>query len=401
MGWTILNEITRQPHHLHVVDVQSNTAIIKMPEVWETCTHSPFVFLSTLGSGSFGKVRSTSSTRCVKTFDDEECFYHEMVLNDIINIAKLKEPYGTWKCLLSMETACISCQAIIYTRYDCTVETYPFWRAITPETVVRGFTGLIGAVEFLNHSCGIFHSDISTSNLFIKLGKDKKDIASIVLADIGVGSLHAGNTCTNITVLSNKTSQPLHEIIGGRDPFYVCKDMFKPCSVLFRCYCMLMNPISDADNRGKLTSKDPPVSKRLAKRMDLASLAYCLLEVLEKVLDTHKKEPTINFLDHCTYNRPHPLYYLAFMAPKVVMCKLLSTTWKCKINLGMDTNGNCDYITLTPPHKQVFRDWCQALERRYLRLLFQYQCFKIRSVSLRQLTLSLLAYDKFGLPGQL
>lgn len=394
---TVINDMLGQRDCFHVVDVKGNTAFIKMPERRETCLHSPHIFLSTLGGGSFGRVMSISDSRCVKTFGEEEWFFHEMILNDAINLGKLKHPLGNWKSLLSMDDACMSCRTITYPRYQCTVEQFPFWRITSAETVAQTFTGLVGAVEFLNQTCGIFHSDISTSNIFVRTGKNEKDLRSLVLGDVGVGSFHTGNTCTSVVVVCNKTNAPKHKLPGGRDPFYVGKDIFKTASLLYRCYCVVASPASGTEDLG---SSDSPVGMALARNTDLGSLGYCLFDVLEKMLDISRKEPTMAFLDRCRYRRPHPLYFLTFLAPKVVMCKMLSEKWGCRLNLGMDGSGDGAYLTLPSPHRQAFKEWCQALERQYLKLLFGYQSFKIRSASLRQLTQTLIANDRFGLPGE-
>lgn len=220
-------------------------------------------------------------------------------------------------------------------------------------------------------------------------------VQTVVLGDLGVGTLHGSNKYTNVVVVNKTESEEAYEIPGGRDPFYVCKDAFKPAAVLFRCYCLLTTPFSVAEKMAD-ASENLPLGKSLAKNLDVSALAYCAFDIFEKILDVCDACPTTTFYTSLKYHRPHPMYYLSFMAPKILMCQYLSKLWHCNLNLGLDQTGTGDFIKLDHSHKVGFKNWCKALEREYNTSLFQCHGFKLKQRDLKQVVQLLLANDKFG-----
>lgn len=394
---TVLNEMLPLAPHMQVVSERGTTACVRVPLAWERCTHPPFVCISRLGGGAYGKVKAISSRQCVKTFKNPGWFLHEAIINDVVTLGRLMRPEAISDAIVTMDFACMTCRAIVYPRFSCSAEDYEHWRGFDGSVLAEKFAGLADAVAFLNDTCGVFHADISTSNIFLRLGADLRTVEKMVLGDLGVGTLHTGNRCTDISVLS-PSGDVLYEMFGGRDPLYVCKDAFKPANILYRCYCIMITPVNEAQDTLEQRNL-PPVGRLNARAVDLASLGYSLIEIMERSLDLMKRDPTTCFFESVKYRRPHPLYFLCFMAPKVAMLDQLSRLWDCQMSLGMTRSGYCDYISLSSAHRLMFKSWCRTVEREYTSHLFGEQAHSLRSPGLRRLLQSLLVNDRFGLSG--
>nr|AIA82781.1 kinase [Bovine gammaherpesvirus 4]QJC19173.1 kinase [Bovine gammaherpesvirus 4] len=388
---TIIEDMVLYNKHLSVCDVSEEKISLKVARCMLNCNHEQLNKKVTLGSGSFGSVRPLGPKKCVKTFFNVSAnFYHELIMSDIIFMAHMRahDPLRT-RSLMVYLTACVNCQAIVLPRYTGSLSSFTGWDEVSADMLAHEFASLYNAIGFLNDECGIFHCDVSLGNILIDRGYGGSKFGKLVLGDFGISCFHYGNTYTNVTLKSPR-GKVLYNLYSLRCPFFICADSYKPASILYKCYLLNFE-------RKYLNFKEHEmvIGKYQAKVIDLAALGYCLYTCIEHMLDIKNERPSEMFYAKTVNDRTHLMYYLQFMAPKVVMSELLSYVWDTQIDLGLDSKGRANKISLHGEHMKQFRQWCHELTGRYKQCLLNQQQKIATSRDLKVIVLKLVSLDFF------
>nr|WIM51683.1 MAG: viral protein kinase [Peromyscus leucopus gammaherpesvirus] len=380
-------------YQMSVVETKKSKIILRIPEVWRKCHHMPIPKGSSeLGSGGFGYVRAVNERLCVKHFKDGEDFYREVVNSNLVAIASSRfSNKGT--AILNMINACAVCKFILYPRLNCNLHELSL-RDTCPDTLANAFVRLQEGVMFLNREVGLFHGDISPSNILVRLDPNTGKLDDLILADLGISVLHSGNSHTDIVVKSTKGKQ-LVRLDNVKSPYYLGKDAYKPAFVLFICYTLRQR-----NRRAYYEQPAGLVNQREALAIDLCSLGYSLLACIRWMFDL----PSNNLpaaCEHGVTGEPqavmNPVYYLLHMIDKVAMCQLLNASWETKINLGVTPEGECTHLELCPEHRNVFSSKCRQFVTQYMKLILDSRAYRhLRSKALRDITVNLLSYDCFS-----
>lgn len=364
---------------------------MRLPEKYLTCSHPPVTDAKILGYGAFGMVSiNPHYSGVIKEFDSHTDFYHELLADDLIAVAKERcHNINKHKNLIDIVGACAPCKIIFYDRYTTSLDNYDEWSDLNMPHIVQEFQGLFNAINFLNEECGLFHSDISPCNILVQHKKSSMVLEKLVLTDMGIASLHSGNKITDMVLKSSK-GRLLYRMFYRRDPFYVCKDVYKPACVLSRCYTICLH----TRRKTQCVTLDA-IGKAMALNIDVSSLAYCLLFVVERLLDSLGLYPTRIFYDTVTQNAENPQYYLQFMVTKVVLLEFLSEIWEVGFNLGLDSKGNCQHVVIHPDDLHVFTNWCKAFKNTFKQSYMAKNIIKIQREDLRDMFQQLITYDHF------
>lgn len=387
----MLNMLLALRDHMYVAETSPTGVVMRPPLKWTTCGHQAPKMSMLLGKGEYGKVEALSKTECVKTFVSSPSFYHELLACDLIELAKIRTLCPEkGHALISFNSACMCCRKIFFPRYSTSLSEFPHWTVENIPLLVRGFDGLLDAVVFLNEQCGLFHSDISLCNILVEKGVTDTVLGKLVLADMGLATLHSGNTKIDISI-SSSGGRTLYQMFVERGPFMVCKDAYKPACVLWRCF-----KIASAVQWAEIKTECLPICPNMAKVIDISCLAYCLLNVIEKIMDVTHKEPTDSFYSKCTLTEYQSKYYLKCLVHKVVLLEFLSRLWKTKFNIGVNSQGSFHSLSLTFQEKEEFRSWCRQLETQYICHLYPHSDLLVRFVELRDCVANLLSLDYFS-----
>ncbi len=191
----VIDYFTFQHKHLKVtnIDDMTETLYVKLPENMTRCDHLPITCEYLLGRGSYGAVYAHADNATVKLYDSVTELYHELMVCDMIQIGKATAEDGQDKALVDYLSACTSCHALFMPQFRCSLQDYGHWHDGSIEPLVRGFQGLKDAVYFLNRHCGLFHSDISPSNILVDFTDTMWGMGRLVLTDYGTASLHDRN----------------------------------------------------------------------------------------------------------------------------------------------------------------------------------------------------------------
>nr|BEG23107.1 tegument serine/threonine protein kinase [Macronycteris gammaherpesvirus 1] len=391
----VLEMLLTQREHMSITSVMSSKVLLKPAPDWTKCKHGNYKLSVLLGQGAYGKVEAVSKTECIKSFINPHSFYHELMVCDLIELARLRShcPEKS-QSLLSFTTACMPCKALFFPRYSCSLNTFSHWSEDNISKIVSGFEGLLDAVIFLNEECGLFHSDISLCNILVDGQYGDHIPGRLVLADFGLATLHTGNSKIHLG-LTSTTGKPLYRMFVKRGPFMVCKDSYKPACVLLRCF-----KIASSHKWDELDTDKSPICPAMAKTIDISSLAYCLLNVIEKVLDVSNMEPTDSFYLNCSLPETNPQYYLKCLVHKVVLLEHLSKLWKTDINIGVNSKGDFCSLELPFKEKEEFQSWCRQLETKYISYLYPYNYLIADNINLRDCLINLLSLDFFSLYGR-
>ncbi len=236
---TVIDYFTFQHKHLKVtnIDDMTETLYVKLPENMTRCDHLPITCEYLLGRGSYGAVYAHADNATVKLYDSVTELYHELMVCDMIQIGKATAEDGQDKALVDYLSACTSCHALFMPQFRCSLQDYGHWHDGSIEPLVRGFQGLKDAVYFLNRHCGLFHSDISPSNILVDFTDTMWGMGRLVLTDYGTASLHDRNKMLDVRLKSSKGRQ-LYRLYCQREPFSIAKDTYKPLCLLSKCYIL-------------------------------------------------------------------------------------------------------------------------------------------------------------------
>lgn len=390
---TVIDYFTFQHKHLKVtnIDDMTETLYVKLPENMTRCDHLPITCEYLLGRGSYGAVYAHADNATVKLYDSVTELYHELMVCDMIQIGKATAEDGQDKALVDYLSACTSCHALFMPQFRCSLQDYGHWHDGSIEPLVRGFQGLKDAVYFLNRHCGLFHSDISPSNILVDFTDTMWGMGRLVLTDYGTASLHDHNKMLDVRLKSSKGRQ-LYRLYCQREPFSIAKDTYKPLCLLSKCYIL----------RGAGHIPDPsacgPVGAQTALRLDLQSLGYSLLYGIMHLADSTHKIPYPN--PDMGFDRSDPLYFLQFAAPKVVLLEVLSQMWNLNLDMGLTSCGESPCVDVTAEHMSQFLQWCRSLKKRFKESYF-FNCRpRFEHPHLPGLVAELLADDFFGPDGR-
>lgn len=380
-------------NHIIITSIVGKCATLRLPESYLECCHQSHTGTHLLGAGTYGRVFVNPHCHgVVKEFDIHSNFYHELLADDLVAMAAEKcNSYDNYENIIKLTGACAPCKIIFYDRYSTSLDKYDSWSGPNMTRIVQEFHGLLKAITFLNEECGLFHSDISPCNILVQHGSNSKFLEKLVLSDLGISSLHSGNRVTDMVLKSSK-GRLLYRMFYRRDPFFVCKDVYKPACVLSRCYTICLY----SSRKASCVTTDA-VGKAMAMTIDVSSLAYCLLFVIERTLDSLCLHPSRTFYDTITDSAENPKYYLQFMVPKVVMLEFLSDIWNIKFNLGLDSKGNCQHIIIEPSDLHVFTDWCKAFKTTFDLSFMAKNITKLQRQDLKDMFQHLITYDSFSL----
>ncbi|AIU39561.1 tegument serine/threonine protein kinase [Equid gammaherpesvirus 5] len=392
---TVLEMLVAQRDHMRAVHVSPFSVSLEPPARWNVCRHGTPKFRLALGKGEYGRVEAVSKHECVKTFGTDVSFYHELMVCDLIEVARLRSRCPEKSdALMPFVDACIPCKQIYFPRLLCSLNEVSAWgpNSITP--LVKGFEGLLDAVVFLNEECGLFHSDISLCNILVKKSESETCcLGKLLLGDMGLATPHTANPQIGLTFVSSEGT-PLYQMFVDRGPFMACKDAYKPACVLLRCL-----RIAAALNWEEVKTDRFPICQAMAKVIDVSCLAYCLLYVIEKILDVTKAEPTDRFFSKCTLTELQPQYFLKCMVPKVVLLEYLTSLWRVEgecLSIGVNSRGVCASEKLSLTEREGFRNWCGQLEARYIRSLYPHSKVLEGREDLRDCLINLLSLDYFS-----
>lgn len=372
---------------------EKRTLTCKLPDGYNRCTHAPIpTYRPKIGCGSFGNVYAMDDWTCAKMFYDAESFYQELMMSDLISLAKdyREESETRHRALMKMLGACVPCRVIFFPRYHFNLSKFQNWCPENIQNIVNGFEGLYNALWFLNEKCGIFHSDVSPCNILVEIGARRGALGRLVLADVGISTPHEGNNF-NKCILKSSRGRPLFEVGSVRDPYDICKDAYKPACLLARCHALKVQRL-EGDLQDGLFS----VSKKLALVIDTASLGYTLLFAIEKLIDYFEKDFMMEFYYKLGVEHNNPLYYLQFLVPKVVYCRLLSRLWNVKLDLGINMKGECSSTKLYPEHVSTFALWVEQFKDFLEKSLLSNITDRLKNTQLAHITCKLLAQDYFN-----
>ncbi|ALE14748.1 ORF36 [Felid gammaherpesvirus 1] len=377
--------------HLSIVEANPTSVFFKIPSRWKKCNHSTAKIKLALGSGSYGSVTAISKTECVKTFSTSKSFFHEMMVYDLVDIARMRSTYPQEGAnIITMDGVCLKCKQLFFPRMQCNLYEYKHWTVENVSRLVRGFNGLLDAVLFLNEKCGFFHSDISPCNILVKQGFSQEEIGDLILSDLGLVSLHTGNRILHMGIKSSR-GKVLYEMSSERGPFSVCKDLFKPACILFRCFMIT------ADTRSQKAKFDCfLVDQQMARVIDVSSLALCLLYSIEQFMDVQKAAPTPNFYTICVVEDESPSYYMTCLIPRVVLLEFLSNLWHLKLDIGASSDGTFKHLNLCQQDKHNFQSWCNKAKKLYQKNLFYTSSILLSDPNLKFCLANLLSLDYFS-----
>ncbi|AAK38235.1 ORF27 [callitrichine gammaherpesvirus 3] len=386
---TVIDYFTFQHRHLKVtnIDKRTETLFVKLPDQMTTCDHEPISFNHLLGAGSYGAVYTHGTDATVKVYDSISELYHELMVCDMIQIGKEKSENGKTAALIDYLSACTHCHALFLTPYRCSLQDFDYWTDLVIDPLVQGFKGLKDALHFLNKNCGLFHSDVSPSNILVDFTPHLWHMGKLVLTDFGNATLHSGNKMLDVRLKSSKGRQ-LYKMYYQREPFTVAKDTYKPFMLLSRCYVLRM--------MGK--ELDPvtcgPMNDKTALNMDLQCLGYSLLYCLVKLADTTNKIPYP--YPNVGLPRSDAAYYLQFAAIKIVLLEVLSQLWNMDVNLGITSCGEVKCVALSQDHLSQFVRWCKSFKKRFAESQFFNCRMRLEHPELPELVGELLATDYFS-----
>ncbi|AJG42961.1 virion protein kinase [Harp seal herpesvirus] len=378
-------------HHLSICEVTSNSIFLRLPNTWKRCNHPTSKIKVSLGSGAYGSVQAVSKFECKKTFTNEISFLHEMITCDLVEIARLRGNLDVKTVnIISVSRVCLPCKEIYFPRMECNLYEFKHWTSENVPKLISGFNGLLDAVMFLNEKCGLFHSDISPCNILVDHCVNPGELGRLVLSDLGLASLHTNNDkiCIGIKTARGKT---LYKMFYDRGPFLVCKDVFKPACVLFRCIAITSTTKSPTS---KLDCS--PVDQSMAKIIDVSCLALCLLYAIERLMDIQKRSPTSKFFDACVAEDESPEYYMNCLVPRVVMMEFLSDLWHIDLNIGASSDGVFEHLSLTEHQRATFQSWCRKIRGTYLQDLFFHCSVLLSDPNLKSCFVNLLRFDYFS-----
>ncbi|AMA67392.1 tegument serine/threonine protein kinase [Vespertilionid gammaherpesvirus 1] len=392
-GCNILDFLVKQKSHLSICYGKTSNITVMPPVKWTVCLHDKYSEKNILGKGEYGSVFGISDTECVKTFESQNAFYHEMIVCDLIDIARLRSqcPEKSMS-LMFLNSVCIPCKKLFFPRYRGNLETFPHWTSENIPRIVKGFEGLLDAVVFLNEDCGLFHSDISLCNILVGITQNETHLGKLVLTDMGLATLHTGNPQTELA-LKALNGKPLYDMFVNRNPFLVCKDAYKPACILFRCFILATG---DDDMEDSVS----PACADMAKVIDISCLAYCLLNVIEKLMDVSKSSPTDRFYLNCTLAENNPIYYVKCLVHKVILLEFLSGLWNTHLSIGANSQGEFDSVILSPTLKKEFISWCENIKALYTTDLFSNSNILLSNIHLRDCLSNLLSLDSFSACGR-
>ncbi|AIU39482.1 tegument serine/threonine protein kinase [Equid gammaherpesvirus 2] len=391
---TVMEMMVAQRDHLRVSHVSPFAVSLQAPDRWERCRHGAPRFRLALGKGEYGKVEAVSKHECVKTFNEVVAFYHELVVCDLIEIARLRS-----RCpeksegLISFVDACMPCKQLFFPRYSCSLNDFSHWGPENIPPLVAGFESLLDAVVFLNEECGLFHSDISPCNILVERAQTETGLGKLVLTDMGLATPHTGNPQTGVSFVSSGGTQ-LYQMFVDRGPFMVSKDAYKPACVLLRCF-----RVAAALNWGEVKTDRFPICQQMSRVIDVSCLGYCLLNVIERILDVTKAEPTNRFYSRCSFTELQPQYFLKCLVHKVVLLEFLADLWKVEgggLSIGVSSGAEFDSERLSLSERQDFRSWCRQLDTRYICTLYPYSNLLEGCEGLRDCLVNLLSLDYFS-----
>nr|QRE02517.1 Serine-threonine protein kinase [Otarine gammaherpesvirus 4] len=404
---TALDRLCSQQRHLApvAVDEYGNTIEVRLPLRFTVCDHPPFTLDNEcIGSGSYGDVYRINSDVCVKKFDEANGFYHEVLVCDLVAIAKEQSDgqHAHRQAIIDMVTACSRCRLIFYPLYCCSLKDYKYWgEGDLPLCLASEFERLYDAVLFLNASCGILHSDISPGNILVGpgAGGGACSLGRLVLADLGIASPHSGNSHHRV-VLKSMRGRRLYQLPVDRDPFMICKDLYKPANVLSCCYTLSQGDNLVTYNAVGISSE--VVSSTMARIIDVTSLAYSLLFAIERIIDPMERHLSSTFYNRIAHDDQYPTYYLQFMVNKVVLCEYLTNVWHVPIDLGIDINGHCGNaaVKISHEHARLFAAWVAEFKADLTAALPLNASGRLLECRLRSITLKLLADDYFAPRGR-
>ncbi|ATA58265.1 Protein kinase C like superfamily [Eptesicus fuscus gammaherpesvirus] len=424
---TILDTLMDQASHIRTYEVSANTVSVRLPRRYLTCcAHAPMRGSKKLGEGVFGTVYAVSDIQCVKSFLHTTHLYQELLAYELVALAKTRasSSCARHRALIAFHGACVPCRVLMLPRYRCSLEHFPNFSVHNVSRFVAGFEGLLEGVRFLNADCGLFHSDITPCNILVAHSTSDTLLGELVLSDYGVCSLHSGNARHGMAI-RGPGGHLIHRMYCTRDPFYICKDAFKPAMVLAACYATLIERRRRTRLRHNLRMDDPcleedELQRRLvelgegdsynpgepfcgivtppvALAVDVSCLAYCLIYVVERLVDMLEMNPTDEFIAEVPVQREQPMYYLRMLAPKVVMLKYLAEVWRVDLDLGVSPQGCSRGLRLERDDAHAFAGLCKAFKERLDKALLPHIESRLRDSSLRAIALRLLSFDFFNL----
>lgn len=396
MHGSCVDILVENTKHMTVVEVCGSTAVVKLPKQFLECNHYSLTDGGVcLGSGAFGSVHLTTYYDCIKKFESSDGFYHELLACDLVAVAKAHSPTdASHRSLISYSNACTVCKTIFFPRYNGSLVDYQNWTRENVPILVREFRGLMDGIHFLNEKCGLFHADVSPCNILVNQDQGNNLISGLILSDLGIACLHTGNSVTNLALKSSRGRQ-LYGMRCERNPFLVCKDTYKPLCMLCRCY--LLTRHGRVANDGSVSEA---VGQKVAKMIDICSLAYCLLYAVERLLDSTGANPTSEFYNDSPDDDSDSKYYVQFLVPKVVLCEFLFGVWDVFVDLGVNSFGKTKYDIFSRGDAEQFSAWCNSFKAGFLRCLSPDFRRKIDDHGLMLLFLKLINNDYFGVHGR-
>lgn len=359
-GITTMDILTIQDRYVLTdgINHESKIVYVKIPKKYSACNHGGFDYETRIGRGAFGHIvpMTRPSLTCAKRFNNSSDFYHELIMNDLIEMT-MSFNYDLCNkvrpLLIGILGACVKCKAIFYKRYNCSLHHYRYWNTHNIRPLAENFRLLVDAIYFLNKTCNVFHSDISPCNILVETAYDSSHILKLIITDLGISSICSGGDYEHITLRAPR-GRNIYCICSKRFPLGLCKDDYKPAFLLRHCHKIFKEKTLDPNT----LSIAEPISQDLALRTDIVALGYTLLYVIERYIDSKRKYLTGHYYRNLQETRQQPLYYLKCAVPKVVLCNFLSCNFSKNINLGVSTSAKPTDLGLPVDEGREFLQQC-------------------------------------------
>ncbi|AAO12339.1 kinase [Porcine lymphotropic herpesvirus 3] len=379
-------------NHLEVssLSFENSHMSVILPNYMNQCDHPPVDNQEQISRGTYANIYSSSPGICAKVFHTEQAFLHETIVADLISIAK--EHYREDVKHLSLQTylgACHICKTIWYPRYMCSLDNFFDLSTQHIPDLSREFLALKDAVEFLNFKCGLFHSDVSADNILVEPMGHPNTIRSLILADVGIGTIHAGNAFKAITV-KGRDGGILYNMYNFKTPFLVCKDDVKPLCILRRCYLLRKH----SHGIDVMDTGEQMVGQKMAFLIDISALCQVFISMLARVIE---------LTGDCTYDswlleiqdNLESTYYLTLLAPKLFMYELLANLWGIDIDVGINSIGVMAHGQLEAPHRALLNRAYEEFKQHFEPLISPSFLQALKNKDLQRTFLNLSELDYF------
>ncbi|AAM22135.1 kinase [Suid gammaherpesvirus 3] len=387
-----LDLLATRLNHLEVTNIsfENHHMSLMLPNCMDLCDHPRVESDEKIAEGTYANIYQSSPGICAKVFKTEQAFLHETIISDLIAISKEHHRNDVKHlCLQTYLGACHPCKTIWYPRYMCSLDNFFDLSCRHIPDISREFSALKDAIEFLNGKCGIFHSDISSDNILVEPNGSPDSIRSLILADVGIGTIHTGNHFRSITVKA-RDEKILYNMYNLKTPFLVCKDDVKPLCILRRCYLLRKH----AHGIEFLETGQEMVGENMALIIDISTLCQVFISVLARIIEVTQDFTYDSWLLDVQDNL-ESTYYLTLLAPKLFMYEMLSHEWGMYIDVGVNSVGVMACGQLEASHALLLNQAYEDFKQQFQPVISQPFLQALNSQDLKLTFLNLSALDYF------